>query len=213
VIVFRSTRDRIFITAKPDVWIEATAATPGTAADALEWGNGRVPNDRFILRLREAIDKKSFQLAEHARRGYIKAGQATVIAISGALLPYCWSEPLIPRIVSAVLGVGDLVLEFEPTTMVSIGRSLQYRDGVNKLSKATVRTDVFVNDSLSHVSAVLYSRSWWMDHPEIPGAEFVVVHNPHAQTPLPDGWFPLGKEYWLDRSEVRYTIHAAHNDA
>lgn len=196
----------------PDVWTEAYAATPGKAADALEWGHGRVPNDRFILRLCEAIDKKGVQLAEHRRRGFIKTAQATVIAISGAMLPYRWSEPLVPRIVSAVLGVGDLVLEFERATMTSVGRSLEYRDEVSKLSKASVKTDLFLGDRLSHVSAVLYSRSCWMDHPEIPGAEFIVVHNPHAQAPLPDGWFPLGKEYWLDGSAVKYTRHAIHND-
>src|SRR5271154_1946498 len=88
----------------PDVWIEAAAATPGTGPDKLEWGHGKVPNDRFILRLTEEIEKKIEQLQRHIDRGYIRAGQSTVIAVSGAMLPYRYSEAFVPRVVRAVFG-------------------------------------------------------------------------------------------------------------
>jgi hypothetical protein len=74
-----------------------------------------------------------------------------------------------------------------------------------------VKTDLFLNHKYSHVSAVLYSTSCWVHHPETPGAEFTIVHNPRATNPLADGWIELGEEYWLDGSELRHTRHAVNN--
>jgi hypothetical protein len=196
----------------PDVWVEAVAATPGTGLDALASRDGNLPIDQFVLRLREAIDKKSVQLAEHARRNYIRTGQATVIAISGALLPYRCNEQPVPYVVRAVLGVGNLVLEYERATLKPIGKSLEFRDEVKKVSTSSVNTGIFLNDEYSHVSAVLYSRSCWVYHPQIAGAEFIVIHNRRAQAPLPDGWFPLGNEYWLDGTGLRHTRHAINDE-
>jgi hypothetical protein len=194
----------------PDVWIEVAAATPGTGADKLEWGHGQVPDDRFILRLSETVVKKAEQLRTHIQLGYIRPGQSTIIAISGAMLPYRYSESLVPRIARSVLGIGDLVLELDRATTECIGRHLSYRDEVKKLSKKAVKTDTFLGDECQHVSAVIYSPSCWVHHPNTPGSEFVTVHNPHATDPLPDGWLPLGEEYWLDGSQLRHTRHKAH---
>ena len=60
----------------------------------------------------------------------------------------------------------------------------------------------------AHVSAVLYTPSCWVCHPHTPGQEFVVVHNPHARVPLPDGWLPAGNEYWLRDGEVQNESHS-----
>jgi len=139
--------------------------------------------------------------------GYIRPGQSSVIAISGAMLPYRFSEALVPRIVRAVFGIGDLALELDRATTKCVGRHLGYKDEVKKLSKKAVKTDTFLRDECSHISAVIYSSSCWVHHPITPGAEFVTVHNPHATTPLPDGWVPFGDEYWLDGCQLRHTRH------
>jgi hypothetical protein len=124
------------------------------------------------------------------------------------MLPYRYSEAVVPRIVRAVFGIGDLVLEFDRATTKCVGRHLGYKDEVKKLSEKAVKTDAFLRDECSHVSAVIYSPPCWVHHPSTPGAEFVMVHNPHATTPLPDGWFRFGDEYWFDGSELRQTRHA-----
>jgi hypothetical protein len=199
----------------PNVWLEAVAATPGDGPDALEWGEpfkcNSVPVDQFVLRLRTAIEAKAAQLKRHVAKGYVKSSHATVIAVSGAMLPYRIEGQPIPYIVRAVLGVGNLVLEFDRATMESVERSAEYRDEVKKASAASVKTDLFLNDDYSHVSAVLYSPACWVMHPTIPGAEFTVVHNPRATNPLPNGWLELGDEYWLDGSDLRHVRHAVNN--
>jgi hypothetical protein len=192
----------------PDVWVEAVAATPGTGPDSLTWGSCRTPIDRFVLRLRTAIQYKAMQLKKHVNLGYIKPGQSTVIAVSGAMLPYRYGELPVPFIVRAVLGVGHIVLAFDRATMKPTDRGVEYCDEVKKVRGKEVKTDLFVNDEYSHVSAVLYSPSCWVDHPNTPGSEFVVVHNTRATSPLPDGWFPAGDEYWLETSDLRHTRHA-----
>jgi hypothetical protein len=199
----------------PNVWIEAVAARPGEGPDTLKWGEPlkvtRVPVDQFVLRLRTAIECKASQLKGHIAKGYVKSSHAIVIAVSGAMLPYRIEGQPIPYVVRAVLGVGNLVLEFERATMKNVGRSAEYHEEVKKLSAALVKTDLFLNDEYSHVSAVLYSPSCWVHHPETPGAEFTIVHNPRATNPLADGWLELGDEYWLDGSELRHTRHAVNN--
>jgi hypothetical protein len=199
----------------PDVWLEAVAATPGDGPDTLQWGEpfkcNNVPVDKFVLRLRTAIEGKSAQLKRHIGKGYIKASHLTVIAVSGAMLPYRIEGQPIPNIVRAVLGVGDLILEFERATMKSVGRSAEYRDQVKKANKAPVRTDLFLSDDYHHVSAVLYSPSCWVMHPETPGAEFTLIHNPRATNRLPEGWLQLGDEYWLDGADLRHVRHAVNN--
>jgi hypothetical protein len=123
------------------------------------------------------------------------------------MLPYRYSEALVPRVVRALFGIGDLVLEFDRATTECVGRSLKYQDEVMKARNSPVKTDVFLGPECSHVSAVMSSPSCWVHHPTTSGAEFVTVHNPNATQPLPDGWFPLGDEYWLDGSALRHTRH------
>jgi hypothetical protein len=199
----------------PEVWIEAVAATPGDGPDALKWGEpmtaNRTPIDQFILRLRTAVEYKAAQLKKHIERGYIKAGQSSVIAVSGAMLPYRHGEGPVPFVVRAVLGVGNLVLDFDRATTKQVGQGVEYCDEVKKAHEASVRTDLFLDNRYSHVSAVIYSPSCWIHHPATPGADFMIIHNPQAASPLPDEWFPLGGEYWLDGSGLRHKRHAVNN--
>jgi hypothetical protein len=195
----------------PQVWIEAVTAQRGVGPDGLRSPEpGKVydvPTTAYILRLRSAIEYKAEQLKHHIQLGYIKDGQAAVIAVSGALLEFRYSELPVPRIVRALFGVGDLVLEIDRTSGATSGYSVEYRDEVTKSRGASVPTDLFLHPGYAHVSAVMYSPSCWVCHPYVPGADFAVVHNPHARTPLPDGWLPVGDEYWLDASGVRHTRH------
>ncbi len=105
----------------------------------------------------------------------------------GGMLPYRCGELPIPFIVRAVLGVGHIVLVFDRATMKPKDRGVEYCAELKKVRGKEVKTDLFVNDEYSHVSAVRYRPSCWVDHPTTPGSEFVVVHNTRATNPLPDG--------------------------
>jgi hypothetical protein len=88
------------------------------------------------------------------------------------------------------------VIEINPITGTQVDSHVQRRDVFNKISKAPVATDAFLRPEYKHVSAVLYGMGDWTNRSGAPGPDFIIVHNPMAETPLPDGWFPSREEYW-----------------
>jgi len=189
----------------PDVWLEAVVATRGEGLDALQYPETmmKVCKKDFngiVLRLRSVIEDKSKQFNEYKKDGIVKPNQATVIAISGVLFPDRFpGKP--PEIVRAVYPAGNLATEFNRVTKTMSDLYLEYRDCVKKIGGAGVATDIFLKPEFSHISVVLYGYVNWVDPPNPPGADFIIVHNPMALTPLPDGWFPFGVEYWCRDGE------------
>jgi hypothetical protein len=198
---------------EPAVWLEAVVVRCGTGPDALQYPEmGKVYNyspDGVVLRLRSVIKDKSEQLKRHVDNGIIKPGQATVIAISGVTLPHRWSGANPPEIVRAVYPASNLVIEIDRATNASRGHYVEYRDRVKKKHGAEISTDVFLGNELAHVSAVLYGEDDWVNPSSPPGSDFKIVHNFAAETPLPDGWFPAGDEYWWrDGARIQSIRHA-----
>lgn len=198
--------------ANPDVWIEAIMPGLGTGPDAMEYPPmGEVydtPVDSFILRLRCAFETKAGKMTEYIKTGLIQPGQATVIAISGALLPTAIGEGPVPRILKALLGVGNPVLDIARRTGQIVGHSVEHRDEVKKESGAAIRTDPFLDPAYSHVSAVVYSASCWVNHPKKPGIDFTIIHNENANIKLPHGWLQVGDEYWREGNELHSATHS-----
>lgn len=199
----------------PDVWLEAVAVRCGEGQDAIqppimkEISPGvkmsEVSNynpDSVVLRLRSVIQDKSKIIQGYIANGIIQPGQATVIAVSGVALP--WSHKNkgnpIPEIVRAVYPANDPGLLINRKTKAVNGTYVEHRDSIKKISGAEVATDIFLGSEFKHISAVLYGEADWVSHPASPGAEFKTVHNLMADTPLPDGWFPGGDEWWGDLS-------------
>jgi len=192
--------------ARPDVWIEAIMPACGTGPDAMEDPPMGVvcdvPVDSFILRLRSAFETKARVMTDYMKAGPIQPGQATVIAISGALLPTAISEAPVPRIVKAILGVGNLTLDIDLSTRRVASHYAEHRDEVTKKSGAVVKTTPFLDPAYSDISAVAYSASNWVTHPNSPGVDFTMVHNEKADVKLAHGWLPLGDEYWREGDEL-----------
>jgi hypothetical protein len=67
-----------------------------------------VPTNAHLLRLRAAIDEKARKFKRYIEDGTVSSADATLIAVSGARLPYRFNELPIPSIARAVLGIGDL---------------------------------------------------------------------------------------------------------
>jgi hypothetical protein len=178
----------------PEVWIEAVVPELGRGPDAMEHPPMGIAYDvpvvPFILRLRNAFGEKAKIMAGYLQAGLITSGQATVIAISGALLPTAIGEGPVPRILQAILGVGNLVLDLDRHTREAVGHHVEHRDEVQKKSGAAINTAPFLDHSYSHISAVIYSPCDWMTHPDKPGPDFTVIHNDNADVKLPHGWLP-----------------------
>jgi hypothetical protein len=111
-------------------------------------------------------------------------------------LPHRYSGIFPPEIVRAVYPANHPVIEIDRVTKVRSDSYIEYRDRVQKSLGAEVATDVFLDPKFAHVSSVIYGEADWVNPSSPPGSDFKIVHNSTALTPLPDGWFPAGDEYW-----------------
>lgn len=191
----------------PQVWIEAVLPDLGTGPDAMEHLKLGVvyatPVDSFILRLRSAFGTKSALMSEYMKAGVIQPEQATVIAIGGCMLPTAIGEGPVPRIVQAMLAVGNLVLHLDRGTSRTVDHSIEHRDSVEKKSGSVVKTNTFLDSAYTHVSAVIYSPCDWVTHPERPGPDFTVIYNENATVQLPHNWLSGAQEYWREGDQLR----------
>jgi hypothetical protein len=190
----------------PEARIEAIMPGPGTGSDAMEYppmdAVSETPINSFVLRLRHALETKARVMARYMGEGLIRPGQATVIAINSALLPYAINEVPVPRIVRAILGVGNQVLEIDRSTRQIVDHSVEHRDAVEKKSGTVIKTAPFLDQAYAHLSAVVYSASDWVNHPKSPGIDFTLIHNENAKVRLPHGWLGVGDEYWREADEL-----------
>ena len=113
-------------TESPEVWVEAVTVGMGSGGDGLKapiLGNVySEPVEQILLRLTSAIDEKDRKLRGYIEKGIIQKGQATIIAISGIKFdPYYSIGGLHPHIVSAVLPIGDVVVEIDRETRLQTG--------------------------------------------------------------------------------------------
>jgi hypothetical protein len=195
----------------PDVWIEAIAPTAGFGENAISepvlGTTYQVPIEEFVLRLRAAIEIKSQVFEGYISDGIVPVSHATIVAVSGAILPTKFSEQPIPRIVRALLGVDNQVVTLDRLTGKTIGTYLDYSDTIHNAKGSPIKTDVFLDPAYSHISAVIYSYADWINVFLDPGAEFMLVHNPTATNPLPLGWLNNGTEYWSDGTSISISRH------
>jgi hypothetical protein len=162
------------ITKSPRVWIEAVTPTAGEGPDALaEPEPGKVfdvPIEGYILRLRNSIQNKIEAVDRYIEGRTIPPAEPIIIAVSGARLPFRFTEGPTPNIVRAVLGVGNIVLEFDIATKEHLNTSLEYKNHVVKKSQKTVATDLFLHRQSERVSAILYCASDCVKSPTAAGA-------------------------------------------
>jgi hypothetical protein len=150
-----------------------------------------MPVESFILRLRSVIRDK----AQNIRDGIIKQGQTTVLYTQ-------FNEQPVPRIVRAVLGVGNLILD-------DTGYSIEYSDEIRKANGCSIETDIFLDPAYSHVSALIYCPADWVNTPKEPETELAVVHhdNPTVRGECPPvGGFTASALFFAFRPTVRIGI-------
>jgi len=189
-------------------WFEAIAVTAGEGADAVPpqqfEGVAEVPDAKIKLRLTSALCEKSAKLDGYRRSDLVRPSEPCVVAINAGSVPYAHKELDVPRIVRSVFPIGWPVVSLDTGNGTFSDAGFEHRVGERKKSGAEVATDSFLEGGSPSVSAILYSAAtpYSLLHHE-PSAEFVLVHNPAANDPLPRGYVHRGREYWLDEDRKR----------
>jgi hypothetical protein len=92
-------------------------------------------------------------------------------------------------------GAGNLVIS-------SISDSfIRFTPTIEKVNKSPIRVDYFLNTDYSEISAVIYSNVDLLNCSINPEQSFVIVKNPFAKNPIPNGFFKGIKTYKLNSLE------------
>ncbi|MHB1033819.1 MAG: hypothetical protein ACYC35_05215 [Pirellulales bacterium] len=211
--------ERIGVARGPDIlvapatWIEAVAVTAGTGRDAVanaEPGQARaVPDREMKLRLLSVFTDKSAKFEQYRINGLVGPSDPCVVAINAALVPAVHLERTVPRIIRALLEVGDEVWRINTVTREVIERTHAHQPTIAKRSGKLVSQGMFLDGLHAHVSVCLYSAADIVNRPNPHGCEFIAVHNPTALNPLPHGTIPIGQEYWVEDDQLQCRDYTA----
>ncbi len=192
------------------VWIEVICPSPNDIPH--EWlvfqeGATNFPHEAILLRWTAAIKEKAEKCIGSAcgkKKGYIEKGivntdDAYVIAVNGCQLrngPFSalYGISQFPFAVEALFPVGPIQVTMCKETLEVVDEGHQFRPFILNKNKAEVPADTFLDPRYNAISAV-----WAID---LNGAAVldseqpkVVVHNPNANNPLPQGFLPADSDF------------------
>ena len=184
--------------------VEAIAPEGGSGPDAVvepPMGTAyQVPDEGITLRYASAIDAKRRQHEAWLKQGLVSADDPFVIAVNSGRLPYGMSDIFPPRVCKALFQIGPEYVTIREGE--AVGGGYHYRPSLTKTSGTQIPTTVFTDPQSAAVSAVVYSdetinrRYDPRHHYDLSrvGNNLVLIHNPMASAPLPEGWLGVGLE-------------------
>lgn len=193
-------------------WVEAVAPGRGESQDAVpplqflidkletdeEPIAQDVPEEAILLRFTHALDEKRKKYATFRSKNGAQSVDPFIIAINGCVATDYRGDPPVPYVIKATIGLGHLMVSFDPTGEDSLRSGYQRRDHVLKRNQEPIPTNVFLREEYRGISAVLYSPKDISNIPGKVGSEMYYFHNPLAENPLPFGLFKFCREYWVD---------------
>jgi hypothetical protein len=189
-------------------WFEAIAVTAGSGLDAVQELDPHsevaidVPQDKIKLRLMAAIQEKHSKYQTYRKNEIVKQGEPFIIALNAALIPHVQVlELTVPWIVKALFPIGHEVLQLNLNTRKVVDQYHDYQECVVKEKGTQIPTTFFEQPESEGISAVLYSTAHVFAYREL-GADFKLVHNPQAATPLSKGFLKVGTEYWVEGDQL-----------
>jgi hypothetical protein len=199
------------------IWFEATSPSRGAdgapdqvpEVQSLRLGQTPivqdVPNEKMILRYLNSISEKyDRQYAAWLKAGTVKVEDAFVIAINPRRLGHDYADTSPPRILQAAFAIGSPYIAIDRSTLKAVDAGFQFRDTIEKASKALVNTGVFHQDKYRSLSGLLCSRIDVANLPDQMGDDFQLVPNPQATAPLPDAFRLRGTYFRIERAEDGY---------
>lgn len=203
------------------IWIEVICPEPaGIPADWLQNEPGRtysLPHEAILLRWTAALKEKAEKLiggvatpsAGYLGKGIVGSEDAYVVAINGRLLrgrfPSLEGISTFPFAVEATFSLGPYELKLNRETLETMKAGHQHRPHILKPNGAQVPSDTFLDPRFAPISAI-----WAVDADENAlrdrDVPMVVVHNPIATTPLPQGIMPAHSEFTAVASGAEYRL-------
>lgn len=170
------------------VWVEAVLPGPGEGIDRVpEICYGKVqeaPTEKIILRFTHSLYEKRKKYREALEKRIINPDDLYLLAINSRGIPHGPFGNTMPFFVQAFLPFGNLAMDIDTKTMKTVETYYQYRENVAKVCGERISTAAFLNPEYSFVSAVLHSGVDCVNHPDILGEDFMILHNPTASYPL-----------------------------
>jgi len=205
--------DFSFIASQQRIWVEAVAPERGDGQDAvpgirfLNAGEESiaqdVPEEAILLRFTQAIQRKLKKYEEDRAKNIVHNNDPFIIAINGCLATDYRGDPPMPYVIKATIGLGHLMVLFDPTGKEPPESHYQRRSVVLKKNQQPVSTELFLKDEYRGISAILYSPKDICNTPEQRGSEMYYFHNPLATNPLSAGIFKFCREYRADLVQGR----------
>ena len=142
-----------------------------------------MPTEKILLRFTNALDEKRNKYIKALQKKIIEPNDLYLLAINSRGIPHAPYGNTMPFFVQAFLPFGNLACDVDTKTGKIVETFYQYRENVVKTSGAAVSTTAFLNPEFSFVSAVLHSAVDCVNHPDILGDDFSILHNPTARDP------------------------------
>jgi hypothetical protein len=183
------------------LWVEAVAPKKGVGNDKvpdLAYGVVLdVPEEEMLIRLANSLQYKKSVYESYIQRGLVKKEEPFVIALNAAGLEHN-SAPGIPLILKCLFALGYLTLPLNKNSDIPGRFGKPYwsrREAMQKVNGSPVPMDFFERKENAGISAVIYSKQNVLNHPEVLGADCVLVHNPLATNPINEKLFPFFEQW------------------
>jgi hypothetical protein len=153
-----------------------------------------VPVAQIVLRIRSALEGKKRKYEQYLAEGIVSPNDVCVIAVSSSKLsPRANLWP--PAIMRATHGSGNPYVIFGQGEGV-VGEGIESCESIPKVNGQEIDTRFFLSEDNSLISAVLYSDSSFFSLVFDLLGESMIIHNPKARVPLPQGFIKRIKEIW-----------------
>ncbi|XUW99834.1 MAG: hypothetical protein TUN42_08040 [Dehalogenimonas sp.] len=194
------------------IFIEAVAPSPGDefnpdrVPDMNIGEMQRIPEEQIILRYRSAIEGKCAKYLNYLAQELLSPTDAYIIAVNSCKIDSAIAELFPPKIMKALFPIGNHQIKIDKKTSKFIGEGYKYRGSVKKVAGAEISTNIFLDNSYSYISGILYSRASVRTFPEMVGDDFIFVHNPLAINPVHKKFIPCSKEFVANKDPDSWQI-------
>jgi type I restriction enzyme S subunit len=190
------------------IWIECVACDVGIGKDAvppLKYDSSLLqdyPEKQLLLRMTNSLDAKLKKYKEYLEKKIVGKEDIFIIAINRAGIDHC--DPGIPLIFKAVFGIEHLNIPIHPLNGAKSekGSFWSIRDDIVKQNDENISVKFFEKQEHSGISAIIYSNTNILNHPNNIGSECILTHNPIAKNILDDKIFPFFDQYKIAADKI-----------